>query len=185
MAIDYDEVRRIYRLEKNSSRLVEVPDNFYNELNDFIGKEREEYLESLSEFSHSKTRDFMNLKKIVEEIFSLREKKIMNKALVSSRTREISPEQMPPQEKKLFESLLENLEKHNEILDDFFKGKAAKSQKDLNIVSARILSEIPSFVGTDMKDYGPFSKGQVVSLPYAIAKLLVARELAEIKGDGS
>src|SRR3989339_670351 len=102
MAIDYDEVRRIYRLEKNSSRLVELQDNFYNELNDFIQKEREEYLESLSEFSHSKTRDFMNLKKIVEAIFSLREKKIMNKALVSSRTREISTEQMPPQEKKLF-----------------------------------------------------------------------------------
>jgi hypothetical protein len=43
----------------------------------------------------------------------------------------------------------------------------------------RILSEIPSFVGTDMKEYGPYKPEQVVELPQKIAQLFVSRKLGE------
>jgi hypothetical protein len=32
-----------------------------------------------------------------------------------------------------------------------------------------------------MKEYGPFKKGEEVSLPYKIAKLFVSRKIGEIK----
>ncbi len=184
MVMDYDEIRRIHRLERNTSKLVPLSENFYNELNDFVKDQRENYLDSLKEFSPNKARDFTNLKKMIEEIFSLREKKVITKALISSRTKESSLEGMPLPEKKLFEKLLSLLNSHNELMEGFFQGKSVNRQKDLNIVSVKILSEIPSFVGTDMKDYGPFSKDQIVSLPYAVAKLLVSRSMAERKKGG-
>ncbi|MEK6902307.1 MAG: hypothetical protein AABX02_01820, partial [archaeon] len=43
----------------------------------------------------------------------------------------------------------------------------------------RILSEIPSFVGTDLKEYGPYKTGQVVELPPKIAQLFISRKLGE------
>lgn len=177
MAVDYDEIRRIHRLEKAASNLVKLPDDFYSDLSSFLSDAKESYLESLKDFSPAKARDFVNLKKMVEEIFLLREKKILTKALIASRTKEYSVEEFALQEKKFFEKMLSVLESHNEILDGFFSERQAKKQKDLNIVSVKVLSEIPSFVGADMKDYGPFSPGQTASVPFAVAKLLVARGL--------
>ena len=185
MTISYDEIRRIHRLEKNSSKLVEVEQEFYNELHSFIVQEKASYLESLRDFSSSKARDFSNLKKMVEEIFSLRGKKILNKALAASHTKDADEAHMATQEKALFRELLSLLEKHNALLEGIFSDISSSAggepNKDLNTLSVEILSEIPAFVGADMKEYGPFGKGVVVSLPLKVAKLLSARKLVEVK----
>ncbi len=183
MELSYDEVRRIHRLEKNQSKLVEVDQEFYSELREFIGVEKKEYLDSLKDLSSTKARDFTNLKKMVEEIFAVREKKIMGKALVASRTGDAGEEHMATQEKKLFRELLSLLERHGKLLSGVFSddGKGGDSGKDLNTVSVEVLSEIPAFVGSDMKEYGPFSKGETAKLPVKIAKLLGAKKLVEAK----
>ena len=41
MELSYDEIRRIHRLEKNTSRLVEVEPDFYNQLRAFVKQEKE------------------------------------------------------------------------------------------------------------------------------------------------
>ena len=106
MELSYDELRRIYRLEKNTSKLVEVDEDFYDSLSDFIQGEKKEYLAGLKSFSSSKARDFANLKKIVDEIFSIREKKLLSKALVSSRNGEGEAGKIASQEKKTFKEIL-------------------------------------------------------------------------------
>ncbi|MCR4335669.1 MAG: hypothetical protein NUV57_03980 [archaeon] len=183
MELSYDEIRRIHRLEKNSAKLVQVEQEFFNFLNEFIFKEKKEYLDSLKDFSSTKSRDFSNLKKMIEEIFALREKKLLNMALVASRTNVSDEDNMATQEKKLFNEILRALKKHNEILGDLFSdnGSTPQNKKDLNNLSVGILSDIPSFVGADMKEYGPFKKGSVEKLPVKIAKLLTERKLAEVK----
>jgi len=184
MDLSYDEVRRIHRLERNTTKLVEVDQSFYNDLNSFINEEKEEYLNSLKDFSVDKARQFTNLKRMIEEIFLLREKKILSRALIANRTDEVSDAHMASQEKELFKEVLSNLKKHNKVLDGLFAGennkKKKKPSKDLNILSVKIISDIPSFVGTDMKEYGPFSKGDEVKLPYKIAKLLSSRKLCKL-----
>ncbi|MFH1587309.1 MAG: hypothetical protein ABID38_05610 [Candidatus Diapherotrites archaeon] len=184
MELSYDEIRRIHRLERSTSRLVEVEQSFYNDLNSFITEEKEEYINSLKDFSIDRVRQFTNLKRMVEEIFSLREKKILSRALIANRTEEVSDEHMASQEKDLFNEILEKLQKHNKILNSLFAGekneKKKKPAKDLNILLVEIISDIPSFIGTDMKEYGPFSKGDEVKLPYKIAKLLSSRKLCKI-----
>ena len=42
-----------------------------------------------------------------------------------------------------------------------------------------MIKEVPTFVGTDMQEYGPFSEGQKVDVPSKISKLLVLRKIAE------
>ncbi len=183
MQVSFDELRRIYRLEKNTSNLVEVEEDFFNALNEFIKIEKQRYLESLKkDFNESSARDFTNLKKIVEELFSLREKKLLNKALTASRTNELNETHMSLQEKEMYRKLIKVLNNYNELLVEIFNGEAEKNdskRKDLNNLSIRMISDVPSFVGTDMNEYGPFKKGETVSLPFNIAKLFLSRNLGE------
>jgi len=183
--LNYDEIRRIHRLEKNTSKLVEVEPDFYSALHEFIATEKADYLDSLKDFSVAKSRDFTNLKKMVEEIFAMREKKLLSKALIATRTKESSEEHMAQPEKKMFQEILRLLEAHEGLLTGLFENNHATSGKSagrrLDKVALTLLSDIPSFVGVDMKEYGPFTKAQKVELPYDIAKLLGARKLAELE----
>src|SRR3989344_7119397 len=102
MELSYDEIRRIHRMEKSTSKLVEVEQQFYNDLHEFMRTEKADYLDSLKDLSSTKSRDFSNLKKMVEEIFAMREKKILGRALIGSRTGDSDESHMAMQEKKLY-----------------------------------------------------------------------------------
>lgn len=180
MELNYDEIRRIYRLEKNTSKLVELQEDFFDTLTDFILEEKQNYFSSMEDLDFAKARNFTNLKKMVEEILSLREKKILNKALVASKTSEPNNELMATEEKKMFNEMFKILEAHNSLIESVFAGKQKKTQeKDLNKVSVKILSDVPSFIGTDMKEYGPFKKEQTIELPSKIAKLFISRKIGK------
>ncbi len=178
MRIDYDELRRIHRLEKNTSKLVEVDGDFIDSLEEFVAVEKKKYLASLKEFSASDAREFTNLKRVIEEIFLMREKKLLNKALISSHTKEVDGEKMASQEKETFKKLLRNLEEHYSIYESLF---GEKERRESEAVRVSIIKDVPTFVGTDMKEYGPFKSGQVVELPAKIAKLFISRKIAEEK----
>lgn len=186
--LSYDEIRRIYRLEKNTSKLVELPEDFYNLLNDFVQEQKENYIQNLKDFSIEEARDFANLKKMVEEIFVLRERKILNAALIASRSGESQSMQLATPEKKVFDAVLLVLEKQHTVLVDMFSShgsgkKDSKSSRALDDTQVKILSEVPAFIGTDMKEYGPFSQNQRVSLPNKVAKLFFDRKLGEPAGE--
>lgn len=183
MELSYDEVRRIHRLEKASSKLVELDKDFYNDLNDFLSTERTNYMDSLKSFSVTNMRSFTNLKRMVEEIFAMRSRKILSRALVGSRTKESSEEGLTLQEAKLFKSILSELEKHNTVLNSMFTEGTTKTEKksQLQTQKIKISKDIPAFVGADMKEYGPFTKDQTIELPNKIAKLLVSRKFGKIE----
>lgn len=186
MNLNYEEVRRIHRLEKNTSKLVGVEPDFYDALSRLVAEQRKIYLESLKDISSSSNvaREFLNMRKMIEEIFAMREKKLFSRALVSSRTKENAEEHLAAEEKRMVSSLLGLLGRHNEILEGLFSennGKARESvqEREEEGVSVEIISEVPSFVGVDMKEYGPYSQGQKVSLPMKVAKLFVAKSLGK------
>lgn len=186
--LSYDEIRRIYRLEKNTAKLVEVSEDFYNLLNEFVKEEKRRYLKSLKDFSLEQARDFANLKKMVEEIFLLRQRKILNLALLASKNDEQTKAFMSLPEQKMFASAVSLLESHRQLLADLFSpnGQASSDQThaiDVDLVSVRVTREVPAFIGTDMKEYGPFSTNQRVELPFSVAKLFLDRKLAERTGE--
>ncbi|MAG22194.1 MAG: hypothetical protein CL943_02730 [Candidatus Diapherotrites archaeon] len=177
MELSYDELRRIYRLEKNTSKLVDVDEDFYEALLVFIEEQKNEYLAGLKNFSSAKVRNFTNLKKMVGEIFSLREKKLLSRALVASRNGEEDSGKIATQEKKTFKELLIVLNKHRSFLDSAFESESKKDKNEKR--SLVILKDVPAFVGPDMIEYGPFSVDESVSLPTKVAELLLSRKLAE------
>jgi DNA replication initiation complex subunit (GINS family) len=186
MALSYDELRRIYRLEKSTSRLVDIDADFYNQLHDFVGAEREKYIKSLSEFSLDDARDFANLKRMVEEIFLFRQKKILSLALVQSRSQSESDEKLALQEEKLLAEVVTRLDEHKRMLSGLFGTQPASKtgvpdSTGLNTLRLKILQDVPAFIGTDMKEYGPFTPGVRVELPNAVAKLFMDRKLAEVE----
>ena len=150
-------------------------------MEEFFSKEKQSYLQSLGELSGSKAKSFSNLKKIVSEIFSIREKKLLNKALIASRTGELETEKMSSQEDETLKRLWDVLNKHQNFLDKVFdvKTKSAPKVKKAEGVSLNVLQNVPAFMGADMKEYGPFEKDNFVSVPEKIASLLVSRKLAE------
>ncbi len=87
-------------------------------------------------------------------------------------------------ELKTYSSVVAVLEKQQQLVGEMFQangtGKAGvEKARELDLVSLKILKEVPAFIGTDMKEYGPFSANQTVELPFAISKLFMERRLAE------
>ncbi|MFH0970194.1 MAG: hypothetical protein V1776_01910 [Candidatus Diapherotrites archaeon] len=228
MAFDFEEMRRIYRLEKSTARLVDVPEDFFTLLHTLVEDERKKYFDSLNDLNTTRARDFGNLKKLVDEWFVVREKKLLNTVLVSAQLGEMDLAHLTVEEKRLFTQLYDTLRAHRNLTQSIldansaFVGmvslpvenetislsnnssiahniplsnssplshsasspssahsQSASSSSSLAILSVRILSEIPSFVGTDLKEYGPYKTGEVVSLPSKIAQLFISRKLGE------
>ncbi len=181
MGLDYDELRKIYRFEKNNSSLAEVDGDFFDSLTDFFEKQKKDYLHSLHDLSSSKAKIFSNLRKIITEIFNIREKKLLNKALIASRTGELETSQMASAETETLKQLLVVLNKHQQLLNQILGIKAKKpvSGSKAGSVSLRVLQNVPAFMGSDMKEYGSFEKGKNIAVPEKIASLLVSRKLAE------
>ena len=97
--------------------------------------------------------------------------------------------QLATPEKKVFDAVLLVLEKQHTVLADMFSSQSGSGKKDSKSsrtpdnTQVKILSEVPAFIGTDMKEYGPFSQNQRVSLPHKVAKLFFDRKLGEPAGD--
>ena len=126
-------------------------------------------------------RDFANLKKMVEEVFLLRQKKMLNLALLASKSNETTRFAMALPEQKTFESLVSLLEKQRGLVENLFFSGAQKTgeSRAAEGVRVKLLKDVPAFIGTDMKEYGPFSARQEIDLPFSIAKLFFERKLGE------
>jgi hypothetical protein len=85
---------------------------------------------------------------------------------------------MASQEKDAFKKLLKVLEEHNKVCTGLF---GEVNEKDSGKVALKMLKDVPTFIGTDMKEYGPFAKDEAVELPKKIAQLFLSRKLAEEK----
>jgi hypothetical protein len=93
---------------------------------------------------------------------------------------------MALREKEFYREMLKVLQRHRALLNEIFeegtvKKKTAKKKKDLEVVSVKILKDLDSFIGPNMKEFGPFKKNQKARLPFKVAKLFVSRGLGEIE----
>ncbi|MCK4884132.1 MAG: DNA replication complex GINS family protein [Candidatus Diapherotrites archaeon] len=230
MDLNFEEIRRIQRLEKNTPQLVEIDPEFYVHLSGYLKKKKEDYVKSLkgsSKISLEDARDFENMNRLVNDIYERREKKIIIRAIRASRTNEVDKSHMTFFEEEMFNEVVSVLEKYKKVINDIFDGnghsstsivnkksKSSKSKKSkekasgeekdaksgvqstteskendldaefdgegLNIVNVRITKDMPSFIGPDKVNYGPFEIDQYVELPKHIVDLLIKRNIAEL-----
>lgn len=204
--ITYETLFDMLRNEKNREELQKLDKSFFEDLiqymNDkkqLISQDRESEL--FSDIEKEKTiKQLANIKKLVRELYERREKKIVNMALISSRTGSLLDDSaLLKEEKQLFDSLIEVINQARagvllrvlkaERPELGFKQPTAKvkeakeekrdlaKKKDTKLV--RFLHAVPKFLGKELEVYGPFEEEDVAKLPIEIADVLISKGRAE------
>ncbi|MBU3904803.1 MAG: hypothetical protein KJ906_01480 [Nanoarchaeota archaeon] len=185
--ITYETIRAVHRAEKDET-LQQLPENFYTSVKDWLSHK----MSNKDTFSLLEAE---NTRKLLEDIINRREKKLVLSALRTIRG-ELPPRNLTSSEQQFFDNMVASLKRFRETvkeemmsLDDIVEEKIEETKKvmsemtpEINVNGKKmlkILSDVPSFVGTDMKKYGPFKEGDVVSLSEDIMNLLISRNVGE------
>jgi len=176
--ISFDELRRIQLLEKKSGSLAPLPESFFADCREWLARQEEELKNGFS-LDAARVRD--NSSRIFQEIVSLRQQKVLLKALRDLRAGEVSSEGLASEEKQLYTDVLKVLKEFEcSMLGRVARDKpVAACEPQPEFLSVKILQDIPEpFVGADGKEYGPFTAAQVVRLAREQALSLVRRKAA-------
>ncbi len=165
--ITFELIRRIQREEQRTQKLSRLPENFYENVN--------KYLERKKNMSNRKVAlEVKNVERLVEDIFNRRERKIFNLVIISARTN-IPPENLTDEERLFFDNLLKTVkERRANVLASL---EADKPREKTGLVVFN--KKVPAFVGSDMKNYGPFEKGDIAKLPEENKKALLDQDAVE------
>lgn len=204
--ITFEFIREVHRRERESKSLdlQELPENFFSLVQKWL-TEKEKVYEA--EKNPSVLIEIENAKKLLREIISQRQKKIVISALHVLRGG-TPPENMLPQEEEFFEKVLNLLNEYKsmielEITGDFVKDKIQEIKENLQelskdsskesekeekkefkaptvkLIKVVALNNIPRFVDENLNPYGPYKKGEVFELPEELAKILISRKIVE------
>jgi DNA replication factor GINS len=169
--ITFELIRRIQREEQRVPKLTKLPENFYQNIAAYLQQKR-----NLVETKDDRKGglEIKNIERLVEDIFNRRERKILNQAIISVRTG-MSPENLTEEEDVFFNVLLNSLKDRR---DNMLKKMLEEVEEEF--ASLIVFKEdVPQFVGSDMKTYGPFKKGDIAKLPEENMKVLIERGIAE------
>lgn len=192
--ITYETIRNAHRAEKEEE-LQKLPEGFFESVRSwFKHKENMKDTTSLLEVE--------NAKKLLDDIINRRQKKIVLSALRTIRG-ELPPTTLSDEERKFFDEVVNSLKSFKNEINERFKGydtiveekieDAKKTVEELkpeeeikNIfvkpdgkLLVKALKDLPEFVGSDLKNYGPLKTGDVITLPEEIGNLLISRKVAE------
>jgi DNA replication factor GINS len=200
--ITYETLYEILRREKGREELSKLDQNFYRDTLTYLIEKQaildKSQTDMFAKEEHKKTTMLIeNVKKLVQEIYTIRERKVLLMAHDSVKVREkiIDTESMLPQEKTVYDHVVQSLVQErkqtlNRVLNlesPEIKEKQIieEKPKDLKINPSsgqliRFVKEVPKFMGTDLQVYGPYKAEDMAKLPTDIAQLLIKKEKAEI-----
>ena len=161
--ISYADLEKAFRQERAAPTLQKLSLDFYKEANALAGNpEVGDFRESISQY--------------LEKVYYLRANKVVHyagRAIPGMKP----PENILPVELTLYNSLVEAVARHKATI---FETKLdVPIQKAQLSVKVRILQALPTIVGSDSKEYGPFKEDDVVELPEDSAALLLERKIVE------
>lgn len=160
--LTYESIRKILDEEKATGRLTNMPDNFFVEAMNYLDK-KAKVAEEEWRLDSARRR--------LQDIIEIREKKIINSA-VNAVKANITLDNLTSEERELFDSLV-----------TLIKAFRQKVQKQMDIKDKEelvvLLQDIEEFVGTNLRNYGPFKAGDAATVPKPIADLLVKKGAAE------
>ena len=212
MVLTYDTIFELLLREKSREELQQIDKEFFKGLREYIRDKRlilkseQAKIDAFSYDEREKTaRQLENVYRVLRELYERREKKIVNMALIKSRTGSdiVDTSTMFERELALFESAVKlfdscRREMVNELVSsvepDFETPKLEPEPKgavvelpaaetpEVPVVRpklVRMLSAVPKFVGPELEIYGPFDEDDVAALPEAVADVLVKKGRAE------
>jgi len=84
-------------------------------------------------------------------------------------------------ENKLENNISKNI---NDLFNEYKKNilntdVSIKEIREKVFKEVRLSQDVPEFIGEDMKSYGPYKKGEIVSIPLRNAEILIREKIAE------
>jgi DNA replication initiation complex subunit (GINS family) len=162
--LTFETLSKIVREEKASPSLTRLPEDFFEDVASYLYKKTQ-----LNEGNDN--WELENAKMVLSDIIKIREKKILLSAF-SFVDSGVEPSNLTPDEKTLFDQAAS-------LIMQFRTGrkKVLEPGHEKKSIIA-FLEDVPQFVGTDMRNYGPFAKGDIANLPEDVTRLLVERGAA-------
>ena len=195
VVITYETLYELLMREKSRAELQKLDKDFFNDVIKYI-KDKKDILESqkskentfASKEIERTTNQLDSIYRILKELYEKRESKIINLALLNSRSKtNMNLSLFLPEETKFYENLRNNLNLFREgILNNLLQGnfpvfnepKTIKSNFQDKVL-VRFINHVPKFVGGNGFAYGPFEEEDIANLPSDIAKLLIEKGRAE------
>ena len=159
--LTFESIRDVERGERDSKRLQRLPENWHEDLRDYVASK-----ESRADKTPEDMLEIQNVKSIINRLLDLREKKVIDQALITVRTG-APPENLMSVEEKLFWEAVESLKSfRGEFLPTRPSPKAKVEEKKYKITKS-----LPAFLGPDMKTYS-LKAGEVLALPEPLIEVL-------------
>ncbi|MBN4049219.1 hypothetical protein JYT91_01235 [archaeon AH-315-M20] len=201
--ITYEALFEILKREKDTTELQKLEPTFFNDFVDYLNEKKKllEKEDALFSYDEKKKveRQIDNAKRIIKEIYERREKKIIDIALIKSRTKSdiLDKSNFLDNEKNFFNQVIKVLDDfRNNVINNIITGNSPESKtenkteeneievktdenKQKNTKLVRFLYSVPKFVGKELEEYGPFEEEDIANLPSEIADLLISKEKVE------
>ncbi len=164
--ISYDELKTLYRTEKESPELQKVPADFYEQVKDMLCAVDERYRENITD--------------LFREIYGRRLGKIL-RATLRNLDDGKPPANITPHEETLYQELHDVLARHEKDISTAVTGACPPppEEKPVRHRAVRMRKALPAFVGADMTEYGPYKVDDTAELPAENADILIAQRMAE------
>ncbi|MBI2578288.1 MAG: DNA replication complex GINS family protein [Candidatus Aenigmarchaeota archaeon] len=189
--LTFEKIRDIERAEHESKKLQKLPENFFEDLKEYLRRK-----ERITEKTSSDIIELENARSIIRRLFESREKKLMEMALYTARTG-IPSENLARNEEKTFFFLVDELRRLRETFFEELQKEPARTEgkdeipenqraEDPPQISDliqkrtvyRVRKSMPAFVGPDMQTY-ELKEGETVQLPEALNEFLLKEGVIE------
>lgn len=199
VVLTYETLYELLRREKARDELQKLENNFLKDTLNYLREKQQSYDENLTKndiFSQSE-RDKLhiqlaNIKKIMKDLYDIRERKIINMSINKSRTNShiVDTANLTSQEKAMFESLHSVLTQYRtgilhrileqrdpDILPIVLSLPEEKQPDQPTIKSEtktiKFLEKVEQFAGKELELYGPYETEDEATLPTELAEILL------------
>ena len=174
----YKEIYEIWTKEKASEYLRELPNDFYDRIQEYVFN-LEKVLDEVSRDTPGWElikKELENVQFMLKDLFDVRMMKIFS--VLQTRS-EANLDKLTITEEEMHKSIVNSINKCLEQLL-IFKGEEIKKdvKDEPKYLIVRLLRSIPAIVGADLRTYGPFESDDVAVLPSNNATVLVNRGVA-------
>jgi len=200
VVLTYETLYEMLRKEKSRDELQQLDGNFFRDVLTYLREKQQEYDDNLTKkdiFSQSE-RDkihiqLANIKKILKDLYDIRERKIINMSINKSRTQTmiVDTANLLPQEQPFFESIhsvmsqyrtgiLHRLleQRETDILPIVLPLPEQKEEipaPENSLKKIKCIEPVEQFFGEELESYGPFAPDEETSLPEQLANILISQ----------
>lgn len=182
--ISYEELRKMQNAERDNKSIQEIDASFFDKVKEYIKMKKKLIAENknksntFSNQAYEKAEtELSNINRILGDLCARRQRKIVMQAITNIAARVHNTEYMLPEEEDMYNKIIAILKDKKENFFSKFddsmeeQEELRKGSEELKLL--RFAEDVPSFVWTDSKTYGPFSKEDVSNLPKDVGEILI------------